>query len=391
MNSRALLAIALLAFPAVPAVAVPPVPRGGEIQVSASGFNPSIATFQDGRFVVVWNADGGARARFFDSQGRLAGGEIPLKLTGFVNQVAADRDGSFLVAWTGHTQPTSVYVRRFNPNGSPRGKLIRANAPSSRPRFNPVIAVGADGRFAVAWEAEIEPSAPYEEGFTEAVARIFSARGTPLTPEILVLEASPAGPPGDDGNFAYPASAALAPDGTLSVLVRYFGICTESRLARVAPGSSTRTELIRFDGGCGGLHSHDQALAMGKDGSLVAAFVSHELNAQRFSPRGTLRGLGVVVSEDSARYQANPSVALQAGGSFVVVWEAPDGRDGDGNGIFGRAFTAQGAPRTPDFLINVSTAGDQAAPEIAAPRKGPLLVVWSGPGGIFARVLSTSP
>lgn len=391
MNSRALLAIALLALLAVPAAAGPPLPRGGEIQVSASGLNPSVAVFQDGRFVVVWNADGGVRARFFDSQGRPAGGEIPLKLTGFVNQVAADRDGSFLVAWTGHSQPSSVYVRRFNPNGSPRGKLIRANAPSSRPRFNPVIAVGADGRIAVAWGAEIVPAAPWEEGSTEAVARIFSARGTPLTPEFIVLEASPPGPPGDDGNHAYPASLALAPDGTLSALVRYIGICTESFLARVEPGASERSELIRFDGACGGLHSLEQGLAMGKDGSLVAAYVDHELYAQRLSPRGTLRGGIVTVTDDPSTFQADPSIALQAGGSFVVVWTDLTDRDGDGDGIFGRAFTAQGAPRTPDFLINVSAAGDQADPEIAAPRKGPLLVVWSGPGGIFARVLSASP
>lgn len=391
MNSRALLATALLALVAAPAAAGPPVPRGAEIQVSDSGFNPSVSVFPDGRFVVVWNGDGGARVRFFDRQGRPAGGEIPLKLTGTVSQVAADRDGTFLVAWTGHSQPTSVYVRRFNPNGSPRGKLIRANAPSERPRFNPVIAVGADGRIAVAWGAEIVPAAPWEEGSTEAVARIFSARGIPLTPEFIVLEASPPGPPGDDGNHAYPASLALAPDGTLSALVRYFGICTESFLARVPRGASEPSELIRFDGACGGLHSHEQELAMGKDGSLVAAYVDHELFALRFSPRGTRRGGIVSVTDDPSTYQGNPSIALQAGGSFVIVWTDLSDRDGEGDGIFGRAFTPQGAPRTPDFAINLSTAGDQADPEIAAPRKGPLLVVWSGPGGIFARVLLANP
>lgn len=391
MNSRALLAVALLALVAAPAAAGPPVPKGGEIQVSASGLSPSVAVFQDGRFVVVWNGDGGARARFFDSQGRLAGGEIPLKLTGTVNQVAADRDGTFLVAWTGHTQPTSVYVRRFNPNGSPRGRLIRANAPGSRNRFNPVIAVGADSRIAVAWASEIEPDAPWEEGSTEVVGRIFSARGTPLTPGFILLEASPPGPPGDDGNHAYPASLALAPDGTLNALVRYFGICTQSFLARADPGASERTELIRFDGACGGLHSHQQGLAMGKDGSLVATFVDHELYAQRISRHGTLRGGIVTVSEDFTSYQADPSIALQAGGSFVVVWADLGDRDGDGDGIFGRAFTNQGAPRTPDLRINVTTAGDQRDPAIAGSRNGPLLVVWSGPGGILARVLSASP
>ena len=390
MKSRVLLAIALVALVSLPALAGPPVPAGPEIQVSASGFDPSIAAFPDGRFVVVWNGDGGARARFFDSQGRPTSGKILLKAVGTVNQVAADRDGTFLVAWTGHSQPSSVYFRRFSPNGSPRGKVIRANAPSNRLRFHPVIAVGADGRIAVAWAAEIVPAAPWEEGSTEAVARIFSAKGTPLTPELIILEASPPGPPGDDGNHAYPASLALAPNGTLSALVRYLGICTESFVARVPRGASQRSELIPFPGACGGEHSVEQGMAMGKDGSLVAAYVDHDLYAQRLSPSGTFRG-GIVTVTDEASYQADPSVALQAGGSFVIVWTDLSDRDGDGDGIFGRAFTPQGAPRTPDFPINLSTAGDQADPEIAAPRKGQMLVVWSGPGGILARVLSANP
>lgn len=388
MNTRVLLAFALLALLALPAVAGPPMPVGGEIQISASGFEPYISVFPDGRFVVVWNGPAGARVRFLDRQGNPASGEIPLKLTGIVNQVAADRDGSFLVVWTSITDPTSVYVRRFNPNGSPRGKLIRANVPSSRNRFNPVITIGADGRFAVAWSAEIEPAAPWEEGATEAVGRIFSAKGTPLTPEFILLEASPAGPPGDDGNNAYPASLGLAPDGTLNALVRYFGICVESFLARVAPGASERTELIRFDASCQGLQSREQGLALGKDGSVVLTFVSDELYALRFSPHGTRRGNYVTVSEDFSSFQADPAIALQAGGSFVVVWTDLGDRDGDGDGIFGRAFSPQGVPLTPDFQVNLTAAGDQADPAIAAPRRGPLVVVWSGPAGIVARVLS---
>ena len=389
MNSRALPAFALLVLLALPAAAAgPPVPIGGEIKLSSFGFEPSISVFPDGRFVVVWNGADGARARFLDRQGSPVGGEIALKLTGIVNQVAADRDGTFLVAWTSVTDPTSVYVRRFNPNGTPRGKLIRANVPSRRNRYNPVIAIGSDGRFAVAWSAEIEPSAPWEEGSDEAVARIFSAQGKPLTPEFIVLEASPPGPPGDDGNHAYPASLGLAPDGTLNVLVRYSGICTESFLARVARGASERTDLIRFDSSCRGEHSREEGLALGKDGSVVATFVSDELYAVRFSPRGTRRGNFVTVSEDFSSYKADPAVALQAGGSFVVVWTDLDDRDGDGDGIFGRAFTAQGEPRTGDFQVNLTTAGNQADPVIAAPRNGPLVVVWSGPAGIVARVLS---
>ena len=136
MMTKALAALpfTLLALLSVPAgAAPPPVPRGTEIRVNTdtqvSHFNPSVAVFPDGSFVVVWTATSGARARFFDSQGRPTSGERRLAVSGFVNQAVADSDGSFLVvstASTGSDPASSVYVRRFNRDGTPRGKAIRA-------------------------------------------------------------------------------------------------------------------------------------------------------------------------------------------------------------------------------------------------------------------------
>lgn len=401
-TTRIALQIALLISLAVPAGAAPPLPKGTEIRVSApgTGFSPSVAVFEDGRFVVVWNGDTGVRARFFDSQGRPTSGELDLKTgvaVALVNQVVADPDGSFLVAWTGRTLSgpvLNVYVRRFNPNGTPRGKTIRANAPSTSDRHSPVVAIGPDGRFAVAWRADVTgtiPSGDYV--LTDAVARIFTAKGIPVTPEILVLEADHPSPAGDDANDAYPTSVALAPDGTLSVLARKYGICIRSFLARVPPGGNSPGSLSDLTrASCSNAsNSLNESLAMGKDGSLVATWRGFEAEAQRFSPSGAPRGESFLISQESADAQVDPAVALQAGGSFVIVWTETEGRDGDGKGIFGRAFDPQGRPRTRDFRINVTTAGDQFDPAIAAARRGPVVVVWSGPGGVFARVLSAKP
>lgn len=350
--------------------------------------------------MVVWNGTSGIHARFFDSQGRPASGEIPLRtggLSGVVNQVAADRDGSFLVAWTGRTASSpvlNVYVRRFNPNGTPRGNVIRANLPSQHDRHAPVIAVEPDGRFAVAWRSDVPGSIPAGDYvLSDAVGRIFSAKGIPVTPEILLLEAEHPSPAGDDANEAYPASVALAPDGTLSVLARWFGICVQSFLARVPPGAGERSSLLSLTGGActSAYHSRAESLAMGKDGSLVVAWRGFELEARRFAPSGEPRGNAFLVSQVTTDNQVDPAVALQAGGSFVVVWTELEGRDGGGKGIYGRAFDPHGSPRTQDFRINLTTAGDQFDPAIAAARKGPLVVVWNGPGGVFARVLSGNP
>jgi large repetitive protein len=403
MTTKALAAlqIILVTVLAAPIGAAPPVPQGTEIRVNTdtqvSHFNPSVAVFPGGSFVVVWTTASGARARFFDRQGSPTSDERRLPVGGFVNQVVADRDGSFLVVSTTSTasDPSSdVYVRRFKRDGTPRGKAIRANETSPSDRDDAVAAIGPDGRLSVAWRARVDVSE--ENGYTNAVARIFSAQGTPVTPEITLREGDAASPAGDDALDAYPTSLALTPDGTLAALVQddETGACIRSYLVRVPPGGSPSLQGLG-NIGCSPPYL-GSSLAMGKDGSLVATWSDFSVQAQRFAPDGTPRGQSFGVSTGTEG-QSDASVALQAGGSFVIAWTERSGRDGDGSGIFGRAFAPNGIPRTQDFQINVTTTGDQFDPAIAAARQGPIIVVWSqqltfdGPSDIFARVLSAKP
>jgi hypothetical protein len=96
-----------------------------------------------------------------------------------------------------------------------------------------------------------------------------------------------------------------------------------------------------------------------------------------------------VTEEDAA-------LAQQADG-FVVAWADSGGRDGDGYGIFARAFTPQGVPRTADFQVNVTTAGDATDPRVAASRRGAVVAVWMGyvrpfdRPQIYARLLTAAP
>lgn len=400
-NLTALLLVAL-AFLSVPAIAAPtPTPKGAEIRVSTdarvSHRNPSVSAFRDGGFVVAWTANGGVRARFLDSRGRPTSGEIPLKMGGLVgtlDQVVADRDGSFLVVMTSERPVESVYVRRFNRNGTPKGKLFRPHLPSHLARSGGVAAIAPDGRFAVAWRALVSWSGEGSD-YTNAVVRIFSARGTPLTPEITLREGDPGTFAGDNWTDALPSSLAIAPDGTLSALIQDNGaVDLGDHLARLNLNGEPSPQ-VQHIAGCGFPYDTTGSLAMGADGSVVAAWSCYDAVALRLSPSGAPRGAPFLISQEFSDYQLDPSVALQAGGSFVIVWTDQAEWDGDGKGIFGRAFAPNGTPRTGDFLVNVTTAGDQHEPAIAAPRRGNVLVVWSqtidGQSGIFARVLAATP
>lgn len=397
-KSRCALPILLLASLSVPAGAAPPVPQGREIRVNADTTNshddPSVVVFPDGGFVVAWSSTT-ARYRLFDSHGRPVSGERRLLVGGQLDQIAADRSG-FLAAWTDFGSPRRVFVRRFNRDGAPQGASVPVSEPSDNDRHDAVLAAAPNGGFVVAWEADVPvPGSDDGNVFTNAVARIFTPQRTPVTPELTLLQGEQATAAGDDEINAFPTSLVLAPDGTLSAIVHDYdgAACVFTFLMRVPPSGPRESENLAQ---CANSDAVYSSLAMGRDGSLVATWTSFDLLAQRFAPDGTPRGEPFRVNKTQGNFQSDPGVALQAGGSFVIVW-AEDERDGDERGIFGRAFAANGMPRTPDFRINTTTAGDQHEPAIAAARQGPVVVVWTqrrsgeSRSDVFARVLAAQP
>lgn len=287
-------------------------------------------------------------------------------------------------------------MRRFNRDGAAQGASVPVSEPSDNDRHDAVLAAAPNGGFAVAWEADVPvPGSDDGNVFTNAVARIFSPQRKPVTPELTLHQGEQATAAGDDEINAFPTSLALAPDGTLSAIVHDYdgAACVFTFLKWVSPSGPRGSENLAQ---CASSDARYSSLAMGRDGSLVATWPYGYLLAQRFAPDGTSRGEPFRVNKASVTFtQSDPGVALQAGGSFVIIWT--EERDGDERGIFGRAFAGNGAPRTPDFRINTTTAGDQYAPAIAVARQGPIVVVWmqrrSGESrsDVFARVLAATP
>jgi len=76
--------------------------------------------------------------------------------------------------------------------------------------------------------------------------------------------------------------------------------------------------------------------------------------------------------------QKDPAVAMDGQGAFVVVWDSY-GQDGDSGGIFGQRFNAAGEPLGGEFQVNTTTSGNQANPSVAMDVAGNFVVVWQGP------------
>jgi cysteine-rich repeat protein len=292
---------------------------------------PAVAMASDGRFVVAWQeADGnGSRilARQYPASGTPSGPEILVSSSHAVGlpAVAMADDGRFVVVWSSGDPSnwnSSVYGRLYSANGSALAAEFQVNAPAFGFRIA-AVAMADDGRFVVAWQG------PDTDGDGISAQR-FDSTGAPQGAEILVN--------------TYTTSSQISP-----------------------------------------------SVAMGADGRFVVAWESTDsapsgygIFAQRFDAVGVAQGTELPVSLPTAgQSQSGPSVALGGDYRFVVVWTS-DTLDGNGNGVVGRRFDANGNALSSEFVVNTVTTISQEAPRVALATDGRFVVTWqNGYGSAF--------
>ena len=111
-----------------------------------------------------------------------------------------------------------------------------------------------------------------------------------------------------------------------------------------------------------------------QDGSAYGVF------GQRFATSGIPLGPEFRANTYTTAAQGFPAVASDAAGNFVIVWQS-DGQDGSNRGVFGQRYASSGAPLGPEFRVNTTTTGDEQGPAVAAEPTGNFVVVWTSPIG----------
>jgi S-layer homology domain len=95
--------------------------------------------------------------------------------------------------------------------------------------------------------------------------------------------------------------------------------------------------------------------------------------ARRFDNAGTPLDPEFIVNGFTNAF--GTSVAANASGSFVVVWQSY--QDGDASGVFARGFDSTGTPQTDVLAVNTYTTGSQHAGRVAMDDGGDFVVVWT--------------
>jgi len=342
MTRRMLMASVLLLLPGI---AWSQVPVGPEFQVNTyttgSQGRPSVAAAANGSFIVVWQSldqDGsnyGVFGRRYDASGTpLGGSEFRVNAyttyVQFLPKVASDASGDVVVVWESIGQDGSasgVFGRRFNSAGLPVGTEFQVNSATTSAQSSPSIASDPSGNFVVVWES-------LHSGASDIFAKRYNAAGAPQGSEFRVN--------------AYTSG-------------------TQRRPSVAADGSGNLVVVWDSD----------------FDGSNYGVF------GRRYDATGTPQGAEFRVNSYTTGAQTLASVASDASGNFVVVWES-QGQISPHN-VFGQRYDAAGTPLGAEFLVNSYTTNSRSEPHVAARPEGGFVVTWGGNTqdgsavGVFAR------
>jgi hypothetical protein len=121
--------------------------------------------------------------------------------------------------------------------------------------------------------------------------------------------------------------------------------------------------------------------------------VDRDIVGQRFNAAGAPVGARFRINSDTAGFQSRPKALTLSTGEIVVVFEsaAQQGTIGARDGIFGRVINNSGRAVTDVFKINPESKVPAANPSLAADSRGNFLVSWEAGRGreldVFARLL----
>ena len=298
---------------------------GPEFQVNtygafAQGQNtPKVASDAAGNFVVVWNGSYGISGQRYDNKGNPLGGEFQVNTytTGSPSypSVAVDATGNFVVVWTSFRDGDSVgiFAQRYDSDGEPRGDEFQVNTYTTGQQRYPSVASDIGGNFVVIWSSYVTLT-------RDVRGQRYDADGNPLGGEFGV-NLSP-----QDPRSAQDTSVASAANGNFVVV---------------------------WDAGYPDVRQR-------------------EIFGQRYDNNGNALGEQFHVNTYTPWGQSHPSVASDASGNFVVVWEETGGRED----VFGQRFDADGNPRDGEFRVNSNTQNLQASPSVSSDASGNFVVVW---------------
>ena len=306
------------------------------------------------------------------------GPDFPVAPGGHPEAVAADAAGNFVVTWSAYQDGSQfgVYARRFDASGTPNGPEFRVNVYTTDSQHDSAVAAAPDGSVLYVWESNaLDPS--------QGISARFAAAGAPGGPEFRAnayttgVQNAPAVAAGGAGNFVV-----VWVTGPTAVFARRFDSSGTPLAPEFVVTSSTSTALS------------NPAVGVAANGAFVVVWEQAspesggDVLAQRYDAAGVAVGSAFRVNAYTTREQADPVVAMDGAGNFVVAWTSV--QQVFTQDVMARRYDTSGVPIGDEFKVNRDTDGYQMYPSVASDAAGNFVVAWHRSSlhanpGVFAR------
>jgi hypothetical protein len=345
---------------------------------------PRIGMSSSGDWVAVWQDDShGAEgvyqiyARGFDAAGcqRFSDRTINVVETGqqLNPALAMAPDGRFVVVWEddGGDGKYQIKARGFKANGQQLFPQRTINATASGQQRRPAVAIDPNGNFVVVWEDDAN-----NNGVAQIKARGFDATGTVRIGQFTVNTAA-------DGQQLRPA---IAMNQSGDFVIAWQDDGNENDIYQIKARGFTATGSQRFAQRTINTQSEGQqlrpAVGMDANGGFIVAWEDDanenevfQIKARGFNSAGSPQLSEFTVNTRAAGQQRRPSIAVDDGGQIVVAWQDDANENGEYQ-IKARGFKSSGEPLMDQQTINRNSRGQQVLPSVALHGSGRFVVVW---------------
>lgn len=355
-------------------------------QLTFAATPQAVAMDRLGNYVVTWsskrqdnNDTWGIYAQRFNAAGEALGSEFRVNTTTVGDQqyssVAMDDNGNFVIAWASKDQDGNgwgIYARRYDSNGTALSGEFLVNTVTNRDQLYPAVAMNGAGSFVISWSSQDQ-----DPNNWNVYGQRYDSNGVQSGIQFQVNSTL-----GKDQKYS---TVAMDDAGNFVVAWR----------SSNQDGSGQGVIAQRFDASgvrLGGefqvnttpLKSQQYAsVAMAPDGDYVITWSSIDQDGngwgvygQRYRADGAAQGGEFRVNTTTSNDQLYSTVAMDAAGNFVITWSS-NGQDGNGFGVYGQRYSALGVPLGNQFRVNTTTAGNQQWSSVAMADNGTFVTVWS--------------
>jgi hypothetical protein len=378
-------------------------PAGSEFQVNTyTNFNqeyPEVAMDDFGNFVVVWQSewqDGdmmGIYAQRYNAAGEVQGGEFKVNTYTTSHQispsVSMNAAGNFVITWQSARldgYDWDIYAQRYNAAGMPQGDEFLVNSYRTFTQTCPSVVMDNTGNFVIAWES------CGQDGDGDGIyAQRYNAAGISQGSEFLVntyttgYQSMPSLGMDKVGNFVITWQGAWQDDFWGGISAQLYNAAGVSQGSEFKVNSCTKYSQYR------------PSVAMDATGNFVIVWESEQqdgdssgIYAQRYNAAGVAQGGEFLVNTYTTDMQQRPKAAMDNKGNFIIVWMS-NGQDGDLYGVYAKRYNAAGEAQSDEFLVNTYTKSSQSYPSITMSGAGNLIISWrsyeqdSEGWGVFAQ------